>query len=76
MVIHLSRVPTNVCEGRDKYEDELYQESRRMSRQGLSGVVQTKDGIANFSGNTNCPRCKAWLKASKRARERMTHTNA
>lgn len=70
-MIHLERVPTNVCAGRDRYEDEVYQERMKMKREGRSGIVETREGVASFSGNVTCPLCKRWLKASKTARQNM-----
>lgn len=74
--IHLIRVPANVCAGRDHYDDELYQESQRMKRAGISGVVDTTEGVASFSGNANCKRCLAWLRANSPRRERMAKKKA
>jgi hypothetical protein len=66
-LIHLTRVPTGVCEQKDKAARRVAQELSRPFDRGRAIATP----FADHTGNVTCPRCKAWMKADKPKRERM-----
>lgn len=70
-MIHLVRVPSGVCEGKDAYEPQREAAIKEMIQAGKNGLVYTEEKVAGYSANVDCKRCLQWLKASKARRAKM-----